>query len=408
MLWVLVGLLISFAIYVAVIIRLMASMSLDNLRLTAEQFEASEQRFPTPETAELAEAKLKENPEDIELRGALMAAYFVGHAEDTKKLSLQHALWFSENAPMHPANIIVGPSAVLNGRDYEPEADRALSAKVKSIWKSHLEKNPNDLLLLSQTAKFFINIDNEFSLECHRNILEASPFNTESLESLAWCYTATSKAGYDSDHPIPGLVKPYKMYLRRMHYPWSNFSARRLELLRLKYSSLFLPNWCCFLILYIKGILNFEDSPWNSHFDVSNVGMIAFKVGDYKTARKYARRFLKLQPAAFVVHPHRPIFATGFNLVAILGLLDNDMVKLQHFLDVKLEETIDSKFNYMFEDKELLIELVRRNQKDLAVKYMEKRAGTRVADPEIQEEINYVKNGGMPFSQHYYDNVGRK
>lgn len=366
---------------------------------TKERHLGSTERFPTSESIEHFEISIDHQALSRDERTEIFYALY-NHMGALPDKTLDHGLWFLKNEPLHPLNIFEGSISVMYSIKTKEADQTELIQEIVAIWKDHIEKHPGNVFYLKAAAQYSRHLDQAFSVACWKKALEISPFCATALEALAsMTDTVTSKRTYN--HPLPELQEALLVFKKRLSYPWPSSASDRLEQLREKYP--FFPNWACFGILYIYGLIHPQSRPWNDYYFISDLGMTAYQCGEYDLARKCSEQFLKLQPAAEKNHDHPPLFAKGFSLAAILALKDQNIDLLDKFLEKKAEDPAESEFDFM-QDEDILIELIRGGRRDLAIGFMEKRARKNgEISPAVQTEIDYVKNGGNIFSKEYFN-----
>jgi hypothetical protein len=175
-----------------------------------------------------------------------------------------------------------------------------------------------------------------------------------------------------------------------------------MEMAQQKYGNILIPTFLAFVALYLSSTFNKEDRPWFDYYFVSQIGMMAYHVGDYSFAKKCADQFLLLQPQAQANHNHAPLYSTGFALAALLALKAEDFTRMHDHINHLAQYPAESQFDF-HNDVFLLIGLVREGHRELAVKYMETRAQSPEIKQEVQPLIEFVKNGGAPFSKEYFE-----
>ena len=387
-------------LYILTIIYLLNKQVVPGAYTSKGRIKLREKNFPDIESVKEYEKKLNEDPKNVELKAEILFAFLL-HEEWPKLKSRQYALWFLENMPLHSINQIEGQQAILMSPTSEDDG-KILKEQVISIWEKHLESKSDNLHLLLAAATCTTTLDQVFSESCWRRFQQIFPYSASALEKLANFKYFDLPREKKTSHPIPELREAFRLKKKRLNWPWSAHASSQLEQLQMKFK--IIPNPICFVVLYIHAFMNPNNRPWQHAYFISGVGMMAYHVGEYEFAKKCSEQFLKLQPAAQKAHNHLPLYSTGFSLAAILALKEKNMERLSYFLDKKAEIPATSEFDFMFHDTQILIELVRDGHKDIAVRFMEKRAnqGFPIA-PKIQAEIDFVKSGKMPFSEEYYN-----
>ena len=104
------------------------------------------------------EEESQQNPDDIVIRTKLLGYYFTKlyEGQSTKTLRQSHVLWLIENAP--ESEVLAVPEGSLN-KILEPDA----YSKGKESWLKQLKDQPNNLMILKNSANFFLQQDRELA-----------------------------------------------------------------------------------------------------------------------------------------------------------------------------------------------------------------------------------------------------
>jgi hypothetical protein len=363
------------------------------------QFEHVKQKYTSLKVYEEADLILKNDPNNLEVRAEILTASFIDHHTYPLEKAFEHAWWFLENAPLNPIVAIEGNTPLILSGDSEDKR-KEIEAKVLSTWKRHLSEHPKNIFYLRAAANSLKLMFNDESKKIYMQIFEEYPFCSKSLQEISRLEQWSSPHEVLYNHPTREHKKAYTLDRKRVRWPWHEFKSSKLVQLKFRYGKILFPNWLCFLTLYIEGFLNWGDRPWTDYLDVSDMGMLAYQCGEYSFAKKCAEQFLKLEPEAYEGHPHRPLYATGFNLVAMLALREENFQLLESFLDKRAEDEAESVYAF-HSDTDFLIELTRLGRSDIAANFMKKRARNYLTDPDIAAEIAYVENGGRIYSEEY-------
>jgi len=97
------------------------------------------------------EARLEQEPEDVEKRTILLGYYLVNQRQDEsiQEKRRAHVLWLIENSP--EADVLSAPYGAL-----DPIRDTTAYGQAKQLWEGQLEKQPENLKLLENASKFFL------------------------------------------------------------------------------------------------------------------------------------------------------------------------------------------------------------------------------------------------------------
>lgn len=347
-----------------------------------------------------AQEQLLAKPDDADLR-ALIIFSLCEKSYTFSDTAYEHALWFIKNDNLHSINDHYTLRAVISAPDSSLGTRESKLKYAVNLWKEKLAKNPDDHSLIRLAAKFYTLIESDFSNQCWERYLDLYPFSVEAHVQLSYNIKyATFKNPWV--HPNPDLEESLEHKKTAMRRTWSASDSIRMAQIQKRLGKLIFPTPICFTILFLVGLIR-QNGKWTDHYDVSDAGIVAFKCADYKYAKKCLKQFLKLYPEAFRHHNYPPIFMPGFSLGALLALYEDNLQEMHHYLSIRIKDQVDSEFSFIQEDQEIIIHLIKKGYRDIAVDYMEKRAQSVLPNEKIQLQIDFVKNGGDPFTEEYYN-----
>jgi hypothetical protein len=378
------------ASYIALSIYLIRKEKIEGIYYNSRHEEIFPVKYPTMDAVREHEKILADDPNNIELRIEILTVRLFHHRTYDQD-SMNHALWFIKNVPLH--SFTRHTNVTVN--------DDEMKRKVLDIWTQHIEKSNRSPQYLQAAANQIALFDKESAIKYLNELLSICPFSKECLQDLARIDEWKLPRGIKTTHPVPELKESIEYWTKYFSVPWSRWASSKVERIRWRHPIAF-PIWYCYFLLWVISKFDKDESSWNSYYEVSHYGLSAYLYGDYDLAKKCATQFLKLQPAAEKGHNHQPLYADGFNLAAMLALRENNLSDLGRYLEKKAQDPANSEFSFLFDDTEILTELARYNRADIALDYIQKRTRGTIPDEGTQELIDYIKGGGIPFSEEHY------
>ena len=173
------------------------------LALGVGNAQASASEFPdylmagmqlTAEEAEGLEARLKTNPRDVRGRSELIVHYFQKAVLDPaiRRTRNQHVLWLIRNAPH--ADVLASPHAQI-----QAFFDKDSYEAGKSLWLSHIEREPTNVTLAGNAANFLSPLaDRDLVIETLRKAQSLDPDESKWPMLLGHQYLRDAHAGEPS------------------------------------------------------------------------------------------------------------------------------------------------------------------------------------------------------------------
>ncbi|WP_413578551.1 hypothetical protein ACLVWU_08435 [Bdellovibrio sp. HCB290] len=343
-----------------------------------------------------AEKVLESDAGNIELRIEVMECrLFQFSIYD--QVSVDHALWFVRNVPLHSYTwktcMVIAPSGAK---------DVLLKA-----WEEQVVNSNRHSAYLRAVARYFRFVTPDVSLPYLKELLKRSPFNKDTLQLIALREESNLPTGYEATHPFPGLRVSLYYWKRYIEMQWSSFLSEKVDQVRWRYPVLF-PKWYCVILLVVISLFKKKENEWFNCYDVGVYGMSAYYFGDYELSKKCAKQFLKIQPEAEKKNNYPGIFAKGFSLVGMLALKEGDMDTLHQILNKKCQDPAETEFDFLFHDKDLLMELALKKRSDIALQFILDRLKGREADPATIYLMDYIRGGGIPYSAEHFDLMSKR
>lgn len=148
------------------------------------------------------EQKLSDDPQDFDSRLLLLGHYLGLHADVQPKFA-EHALWIIENKP---EDGICNSSIITQIPRFH---DEGFSSRAEDIWRNHVQRQPDNLLVLKHAAKFF-GMHSELS-HLTKQFLEMGkrldPANHHWSAELGRFYRARAEEEKSSDNSRTQLLK---------------------------------------------------------------------------------------------------------------------------------------------------------------------------------------------------------
>lgn len=133
---------------------------------------------PEPQVILGLEEEIKENPENIDARVKLLAAYFSKFDDiEIRKKRAAHIIWMIKNAPRN--DILRTHLSILN-KETDPSYNEAID-----LWEGHMVRNPSDHTILEAAAKFTQYEREDIAWASFSKLEELDPNNPEWPKSLA-------------------------------------------------------------------------------------------------------------------------------------------------------------------------------------------------------------------------------
>jgi hypothetical protein len=141
----------------------------------------------TAQDAEELEKRVAEHPDDVAARTKLVAHYASAHAEEPQR---RHVLWLIEHAP--ESEVLALPYGQL---DRKPDSEAYQQGK--AAWVAALQKDPQNLKVLGNAAKYFLRRDRELARETLEKARALDPDNPQWPSELghSWLLQATRARG---------------------------------------------------------------------------------------------------------------------------------------------------------------------------------------------------------------------
>jgi tetratricopeptide (TPR) repeat protein len=171
------------------------------------------------EEAKALEADVERRPDDLWARAVLIGYYSRKYGDNEAAASVaRHALWIFSNAPesIYAGMPDIRLQPVLFSSKKTPFSEAA------SIWKEHVQKNPENTKILGNAAAFFMISDQQFTRQCLEKCAALEPNNREWQERLAQVYsmqnmvaemlgTASSGTQEDAKKALEAKEKAFEM-----------------------------------------------------------------------------------------------------------------------------------------------------------------------------------------------------
>lgn len=135
------------------------------------------------EEVAVIEAAIQGNPEDLDARTGLLGYYFLRHWDEpvVRLRRQEHVLWVVEH---RPATAIAGLPYI----DLHPYVDEAAYKRASELWQQHIERDPENTLLLANAAGFFVPADLVRAAMYLSRLKELAPDDARWPERLAQVY----------------------------------------------------------------------------------------------------------------------------------------------------------------------------------------------------------------------------
>jgi hypothetical protein len=101
-----------------------------------------------------------------------------------------------------------------------------------------------------------------------------------------------------------------------------------------------------------------------------------------------------------------PFLRESYTILARLALKDRDLETVKLYLDKKARNPLGTVFDFLFDDLDIIADLVKGGHQDLAVAFMRERAKESVNIPEIELQIALVKKGEIPYADKWLKKEG--
>ena len=362
-------------------------------------------QFPTEDAIRAAEAELERSPQNLKLRISILGAHLFKFQDEAWTIrAKKHARWLIEN---HPEIANAGKpetSFPFRFRDCSPEEKHDLMI----LWEKKFEDTGRDRRVLSNAAHFFTNIDVKFATKCKREIAEREPLNPDELRDLARLLCFGLKES-DNQDERDEFLEPLRLYTKICSWPWTQNDYRRLESLRARFGAFLWPRPLTFMILYLRGTLARALSHRHSRQNyilLADAATTALKAGDLASARRFADSLRSCLPEVETRVKWPPFLRESYTILARLALKDGDLETVKLYLDKKASNPLGTVFDFLFDDLDIIADLVKSGHKDIAVGFMQKRAKEAVNQPEVELQIKLVKNGEIPYADKWLKKEG--
>lgn len=244
------------------------SLAMQGSKLTAKEATALEQR-------------VEQNPSDIGARTQLLGYYSVKKYLNptAREANQKHVLWLIENAP--ESEILGNPYGQLNAI-LNPVAYR----QGKKAWIEQLKKEPKNLMLLQNSANYFLQHDRELAKDSLQKAHTLDPKNPKwpatlgQLYSLDMISNSLNAKREAAKKALEQLELAYKLSTDRAQdallKPLANAALEAQETTKAK--------------MYAKKMLSQIGSDWNSgnkiHYGNIILGKIALASDDVEEAKQ--------------------------------------------------------------------------------------------------------------------------
>lgn len=306
------------------------------------------------------ETRLRRDPHDIRSRNLLLGYYYYHmydetdeddeddeeHENEKEKRRANHALWVIKHIPKHD---------LASDCSVQIDSDEIGYEQGKELWLHHVKKNKKDIVILGNAADFFMLPDKDAAEKILRKARSLQPFSPEWPNRLSQLYELNSNENSD-EYAIKALKEKGRAYGLARKFGLSNACK-----------------------------------------ELSDLPMLAYKAGDFKSASVYANKLLKkCKNAKCDIERNAAIH----NSNTVLGLLAFDHGEFEKAKKRLLESTV---LSTRFAPPPLTIlakKLFETGFVDVVLEYLELAKG-RVIEEYRESWINQIKNGELPDDWKY-------
>jgi len=132
------------------------------------------------------EQRIRQEPDDIEARSRLIGYYFI-HQHRSPILferHTEHVSWLIENMPTNP---LAGSHFITIRKDPDNMWDEEfVYKKLKEIWKTKVDQNPNDVKIVYHAARFVMLEDTELAEKYLLRAREIDPANLQFIDDIKY------------------------------------------------------------------------------------------------------------------------------------------------------------------------------------------------------------------------------
>ncbi len=242
-------------------------------------------RSLTAKQAEVLEGKLKKDPADVAARTELLGYYFVQsfRNQEARDAKSRHVLWLIKNAP--DSKVLALPYGQLNKI---MEAKAYEQAKV--LWQEQIKKQPDNLKILDNSAKFFLLYDRKLAAASLEKACKIDPDNPEWHACFGYVYMLDMMQS-PPDEKSKFATKSFEQF--EIAYKLSKGAKAAVVMGPLAKMAL-AAGKLKEAKIYAEKMLADNPSDWNHGNNINTgnniLGIIALKAGDVDQARKYLEK----------------------------------------------------------------------------------------------------------------------
>jgi len=333
----------------------------------------------TPDEAAALEIELEQQPDDLDSRLTLMGYYEFRDDEDEEAQSAhrRHALWFIEHAP-ESEHI----SQLFYPLIFDQTSDPERYARAETLWLEHIERDPDDVDLLENAAKFLMWSDPELATGALTSMQHHQPDNPEWHERLGDIYHR--RMYEDPARTDVEAARTAFDHYRKAH-----------DLIQDKASQSFVGKAASYTIgtIFSLGVGSNED--YDIHMTdhlLELIASTAFEAGELVQAEHYARIMLSAGPESWLYdHFHH----TGNIVLGRIAVANHDIDSAKSHLmnSVMISNALNLKLQYP--DVDLARELLHAGESEVTIEYF-KRLLAISDHPEIGTWIEEIRSGNDP------------
>jgi len=285
------------------------------------------------EEAKALEADVERRPDDLWARAVLIGYYSRKYGDkEAAACVARHALWIFSNAP---ESIYAGmPHIHLQPPPFPFK--KGPFSEAASIWKEHVQKNPENTKILGNAAAFFMMSDQQFTRQCLEKCAALEPNNPEWQERLAQAYSMQNMVAEMLGTVPSGTQEDAKKALEAKEKAF--------------------------------GMTSDADARISA---MGEIAKLAFNAGEYEKARKYASDVLSGIKLAQGWDEGNLIHEAN-TVLGRLALKDGDMAKAKEYLiasaSISGSPQLDS---FGPTSMTLAKEMLDKGERDAVVQYLE-------------------------------------
>ena len=301
--------------------------------------------------AQKMEESLRQHPDDVWARTVLLGFYSLRQFKsgEDRKVREQHVLWLVRNAP--EAAVLGDPAAQLD-QHLNPTA----YAEAAQLMKGCVSKDPGNLRLLANAARFFMISEKDYAAECLKKCIAIEPNNPRWHEKLGFIHQLESKTmGFLGMSTVPN-------------------SGAAKEALAEQESALALTT----------------DQDKKSGM-LGEMAETALAAGDTEKARKYAAELLEGANSGANWDQGNAIY-TGNSILGSIALKDGDVAKAKACLIAAGKCGGSPQLNSFGPDMTLASELLRKGERETVIQFLE-LCGGFWNKAMTEEWVKGIKNG---------------